>query len=33
MRFADDSRNRPKTLDELAFLVRRVAQEACGLAR
>ncbi|UGS35015.1 hypothetical protein [Capillimicrobium parvum] len=33
VRFADDSRNRPKTLDELAFLVRQVAQEACGLAR
>lgn len=33
VRFSDDSRNRPKTLDELAFFVRQTAQQACGLTR
>lgn len=33
VRFADDSRNAPKSLDELAFFVRQVAQDVCRLPR
>ena len=31
--FADNSAGRPPVLDQLAFLVRRIAQEVCGLER
>lgn len=33
VRFADTSRGRVAGMDELAFLVRRVAQDVCGLPR
>lgn len=33
VRFADDSRGKVDGMDELAFLVRRVAQDVCGLER
>ena len=31
--FADNSAGRPPVLDQLAFLVRRIAREVCGLER
>jgi hypothetical protein len=31
--FADDSRGKPAVLDRLAFFVRRLAKERCGLKR
>jgi hypothetical protein len=31
--FADDSRGKPAVLDRLAFFVRRVAKQRCGLKR
>jgi hypothetical protein len=33
VRFADTSERRPPALDRLAFFVRRVARERCGLQR
>jgi hypothetical protein len=33
VRFADTSRGKPAAFDQLAFLVRRIAKDVCGLPR
>jgi hypothetical protein len=33
VRFADTSRGKPAAFDQVAFLVRRIAQDVCGLKR